>query len=92
MEALLTVLIPILISIESSNREIVPDGDGGDAVGCLQIHKIYVREVNRILGENKYTYNDRRNREKSIEMARIHITYWAPKNMDGNFLKKLIIM
>lgn len=92
MEALLTVLIPILLSIEGSNREIVPDGDGGDAVGCLQIHKIYVREVNRILGENKYTYNDRRNREKSIEMARIHITYWTPKNMDGNFLKKLIIL
>lgn len=92
MEALLTVLIPILLSIEGSNRDVVPDGDDGKAVGCLQIHKIYVREVNRILGENRYSYDDRRNRKKSIEMARIHITYWSPKSMDGNFLKKLIIL
>lgn len=50
-------------------------GDNGKAVGCLQIHKIMVREVNRILKRNKvdkrYSYNDRWDRQKSIEMFEI---------------------
>lgn len=43
-----------------------------DAVGCLQIRPIMVREVNRLLKRRKdttrYTLNNRWNRQKSIEM------------------------
>jgi hypothetical protein len=43
-----------------------------DAVGCLQIRPIMVREVNRLLKirgeERRYTLKDRWNRQKSIEM------------------------
>ena len=50
-------------------------GDNGQAVGVLQIHPIMVREANRILalqGINRaYTYEDRYDREKSIEMFNI---------------------
>lgn len=51
-------------------------GDGGKAVGVLQIHPIMVREANRIIamkgGEKEtYTYADRYSREKSIEMFKI---------------------
>ena len=47
-----------------------------EAVGCLQIRPIMVREVNRILDIqkselDKYTLEDRWSREKSIEMFHI---------------------
>jgi hypothetical protein len=46
-----------------------------DAVGCLQIRPIMVREVNRILKLNniqmRYTLNDRWRRVKSLEMFEI---------------------
>lgn len=46
-----------------------------NAVGCLQIRPIMVKEVNRVLKRNgmtdKYTLSDRYNREKSIEMFEI---------------------
>lgn len=51
-------------------------GDNGRAVGVLQIHPIMVREANRIVvmggGETgKYTYDDRYDVEKSIEIFKI---------------------
>ena len=52
-------------------------GDGGKAVGVLQIHPIMVREANRILAmkdasqANFYTYADRYSREKSIEIFKV---------------------
>ena len=46
-----------------------------EAVGCLQIRPIMVREVNRVLkiqnSELEYTLEDRWSREKSIEMFHI---------------------
>ncbi len=42
-----------------------------DAVGCLQIRPIMLREVNRLLGYNKYKLEDRWNKAKSIEMFNI---------------------
>jgi soluble lytic murein transglycosylase-like protein len=45
-------------------------GDNGKAIGCLQIHPVLVREVNR-LQEVEYTLEDRWDRKKSIEMFNI---------------------
>ena len=42
-----------------------------DAVGCLQIRPIMLREVNRLLGYNKYKLADRWNKQKSIEMFNV---------------------
>jgi len=42
-----------------------------DAVGCLQIRPIMLREVNRLLGYNKYKLADRWDKEKSIEMFNV---------------------
>ena len=53
-------------------------GDGGDAVGCMQIWPILVDDVNRILGCNKYTYKDRYFRVKSREMAAVYFNYYCP--------------
>lgn len=50
-----------------------------DAVGCLQIRRIMVREVNRLLELNhediRYQFEDRWDRDKSIEMFNIFVKY-----------------
>lgn len=51
-------------------------GDSGRAVGCLQIWKIYVDDVNRISGKH-FTYADRYSREKSYEMTEIYLLHYA---------------
>ena len=55
-------LVDAMIHVESRGDS-TAIGDGGRAVGVLQIHPIMVREVNRILAKNgsdvRYTYDDR---------------------------------
>lgn len=52
-------------------------GDRGNAVGILQLHKVYVDDANRIVGYKKYSYTDRYNVRKSEEMARIVLTHYG---------------
>ena len=42
-----------------------------NAAGVLQIRPIMVREVNRLLGKDKYTLKDRWSKAKSIEMFNV---------------------
>lgn len=57
---------------------------GGDAnavgdcqeVGPYQLTKIYVDDVNEILGKNEYTYDDRWDRDKSREMVTIYLHWY----------------
>lgn len=50
-----------------------------DDVGILQITPVYVREVNRILREERYTLEDRRDSLKSLEMFHVVQDYWNPE-------------
>jgi hypothetical protein len=61
------------------NRQGDPDlvGDNGDALGILQIHKVMVDDVNRIVGYKKFTYEDRRSPKKSREMFRIYCKHYS---------------
>jgi hypothetical protein len=65
--------------VESRNNDSA-HAIGEDAVGVLQIRKVMVDDVNRILkrkGINKtYTYNERWDRSKSIEMFHIFVDYY----------------
>ena len=54
-------------------------GDGGKAVGCLQIWTIVVDDCNRIEGKKRFSYEDRHDRTKSYQMARIYLEYWGTK-------------
>lgn len=49
-----------------------------DAAGVLQIRPIMVKEVNRIIGYQKYKLTDRFSFEKSLEMFYIFQDYWNP--------------
>ena len=79
------LFILCLIQIESSNNNNAI-GDNGKAVGCLQIHPIMVREVNRICrikrSKMHFTIADRMDRTKSITMATIYFRYHI-KNLEN---------
>lgn len=51
-----------------------------DAVGILQIRPMYVNEVNRIVGKQRYTLSDRYSVKKSIEMFQIIQEYYNPQH------------
>lgn len=72
------------IAVVESGLDTMAIGDGGDAVGMYQIHKIYVDDVNRI-ANTSYTYNDRFNKEKSLEMVKIYLNHYSKvyKNKTG---------
>lgn len=59
-----------------SNKRVIAIGDGGNAHGAYQIHKIYVDDVNRIAGTH-YTYKDRTDKQKSREMVRLYLAYYG---------------
>ena len=56
----LSNLISALIIVESSNNDLAV-GDQGRAIGCLQIHKAVVLDVNRITGSH-YKHSEMTNR------------------------------
>lgn len=52
-------------------------GDGGRAVGIVQIHKILVDDVNRITGRSAYSYDDRLSPVFSRSMWAIYLGHYA---------------
>lgn len=64
--------------VESGGDPHCRPGDAGQAVGILQIRPIMLRDVNRIVGENRYSLDDRRNVRKSVEMFVIHSMHYWP--------------
>jgi len=63
-------LLNAVMAVES-NFDTMAYNEKEDAAGCLQIRPIMVREVNRLLGEDKYTLKDRWSKAKSIEMFNV---------------------
>ena len=63
-------LIAAIIYVESRGDSMAYN-KREDAVGVLQIRPIMLREVNRLLGYNKYKLSDRWNVAKSKEMFNI---------------------
>ena len=80
-----TDILMALIYVESRGLDSAYNSSE-DAVGCLQIRPIMVREVNRILRktgkEERFEMKDRWNRDKSIEMFHIWRGYHHPNSTD----------
>lgn len=88
------IIAPKPIEVDVVERMIVVESNGNDsaynaneeAVGCLQIRPIMVREVNRILRKQgdtlRYHLKDRWDREKSLEMFHIWREYHHPNSPD----------
>lgn len=66
-----------IATVESNNNDRAV-GDNGNAVGRYQIWKIYVDDVNRI-SNKKYTYADRYNAVKSLEMVKIYTAHYCKR-------------
>lgn len=73
-----TSLVASIIEVESGGD---PNaiGDGGKAVGVLQIHPIMVREVNRILQREEYTCSDRLDPVRSVDMFWVYTNHYSPR-------------
>ena len=69
------LILMVLLTIESSNRPNPPAGDGGRAVGVLQIWPIMVDECNRIAGEKRWTYVDRHSKVQSVQMCAVYMNH-----------------
>ena len=54
------------------------EGDAGE-LGCVQITKICVDDCNRILGEDKFDYDDRTSEWKSRHMMLVYLEHWGSR-------------
>jgi soluble lytic murein transglycosylase-like protein len=71
----LTNLITALIVVESSGNDLAI-GDQGRAIGCLQIHKAVVLDVNRITGSH-YRHQDMTNRVQARAVCQAYLTHYG---------------
>jgi len=78
-------LIDAIIHVESRGDTLAHNLKE-DAVGCLQIRPIMVRECNRLIGKDDFTLDDRWSRAKSIEM--FNVIRWHTKNPTNEILAR----
>lgn len=62
------------LEVIESGRDCSAVGDGGRALGILQVHSVMVEECNRLLGREEFSLDDRKSRERSRMMAKIFLT------------------
>lgn len=71
----LSNLISALIIVESSGNDLAI-GDQGRAIGCLQIHKAVVLDVNRITGSH-YKHSEMTNRVAARTVCEIYLNAYG---------------
>jgi hypothetical protein len=74
------VFFAIIMAIETGGHPTprYAIGKAGE-VGCVQISKICVRDVNRIIGHEEYRYEDRKCPIKSKHMMRVYLDHWGSR-------------
>lgn len=75
----LSIVILSLWFLESSCGKHLNHPDG-DSLGHLGQKKIFVDDVNRILGYDYYKYEDRMDKIKSFEMAEVWLYHYLPSD------------
>lgn len=101
MKAILELLIPVLLQVESGG-DVNAIGDSGKAVGCLQIHEIMVDDVNRIAKMNgfichhtdeyihsEYSYDDRYLKYASTQMCEYYLNYYYDKYVEWYYKRSI---
>ncbi len=81
----LKLALDVSFRIESdSGKNLI--GDNGKSIGPLHIRKEAVDDINRILGYQAFSYEDRMVWEKSCQMFESYLTYWGQRytNQTGN--------
>ena len=68
-------LLSSIITVESNGR-VDAVGDGGKAIGILQIHACVIVDVNRVHGTS-FSLDDRENPDKSLDIAYLYLSHWG---------------
>lgn len=92
MEALIGILIPLLVQVESGGKvNAVGDKHKGEylAIGVLQIHDCVIEDVNRIYGTH-FKSTDRWDEGRSREICRLYLLHWG-KHFEKKTGKKATI-
>ena len=71
-----TALLLALHGGESDFKHRPKPGDGGKALGALQIHDIAIRDVNRVYGSS-YSHADALDRDKAYTICKLYLTHWG---------------
>ena len=85
LNLMIAFILPVLAVVESNNNPSAV-GDNSRAIGILQIHKVFVDDVNRIY-KTSFTYADRYSKEKSFEMAALYLRHYGKPN--GKYLAQI---
>jgi len=74
------VFFAIIMAIETGGEPnpLYAKGEAGE-LGCVQITKICVDDVNRIIGHREYTYDDRKSMIKSKYIMRVYLEHWGAR-------------
>jgi hypothetical protein len=82
-EVSINKLIDALTIVESNDRDII--GDNGRAHGILQIHQIYIDDVNRVYNTS-YTIKHARDRKLARVIVAKYLRYWGKRycTLTGN--------
>ena len=76
MNPIIFATIFALIHVESNGRDDAVSRKG--ELGCLQISPAVVEDVNRFAG-TRYSYDDRLNQQKSIEICRLYLEHYCSR-------------
>ena len=71
----MTNLITALIAVESSGNDMAI-GDHGKAIGCLQIHREVVLDVNKFTGSH-YRHQDMTNRVSARAVCQAYLEHYG---------------
>jgi hypothetical protein len=72
------LLLMAIMAVETGGH---PDplnasGDNGASIGCMQIQKAVIDDVNRVYKTDFY-YSDRNSYNASMRIAELYLTYWG---------------
>jgi len=82
------MLIAALIMVESHGNDFAV-GDKEQAIGCLQIHKCVIDDVNRIYGSAYQWPESAYSREMAKEICRMYLKHYAPKHATNEQLARI---
>lgn len=81
MNPLFAVLIPAIIAVESDGDNCALGKHG--EVGCLQITRDVVQDVNRLQNTVRFDFSDALNRERAIAMFVVYVGHYASAERIG---------
>lgn len=75
-------LIAAMVAVESGGNNSARGAH--DELGCLQIRRQTVDDINRIVKKQRaFTYDDRLSRDKSVEMLMIYVSHYLSPVLIG---------